>query len=532
MAMAATPERTASLLDDVLAQLSTLPGRRTLTATVLVSQPRKKAAATVFPYAPKIDDVQAVEQDVLLLIAENQTTRQTQDLPQSDTDTATTPSPGAYVAAIEANLYIFPTTHSVIVYISKVDTTGQGQRPSPTRAATVALLEHIVRRWFAGGPPSGRSPGWNVWVHLFARAQNQYLFPASIEHPGKKVLSDAGLVRWWKAVMDDFVSACTTDGKRSGGGRLRVEPHVSLPGATDDEAMHLLKVPLRKPETTTGHDWRYGHPYSGLLLSSSSSPSPSLAKFPLLSRCSPPSILELIPYFPDDPKSRFIAELMDSHTTVSGTVIPPPAKRRRMDEQGTSQPAGNDESANLASHNDSPWADPLGSVSIEEFWERMAFRQECSLGAVVAFFVVYVHTSPVAQLTGAAGPPASSTHPPPPTRLELPPGQVVGLLAKLNSLDFGTTEKAVQSTELLQQSIRAAARGYVVLASGLPGQGDEGAVLLSGGGADTGQDEAELFARCISRSVELDNPDLPAGRRAQAAPAVTVLTARKKKKVS
>ena len=524
--MASSPENAPSLLDDVLAKLSTLPGRRRLRATVLVSQPRKKAAATVFPYAAKIEDVQAVEQEVLLLIAENKDIQQTQDQPQSST---TPPSPGAYVAAIEANLYIFPTTRSVIVYISKVDTTGQGQRPSPTRAATVALLEHIVRRWF-GGSLSGGSPGWNVWAHLFARAQNQYLFPASIEHPGKKVLSDAGLVKWWKAVMDDFVSTCTKDEKNFGGGRLRVEPHVILPGATDDEAMHLLRVPLRKPEATTGSDWRYGHPYSTLVPSASS----SLSKFPLLSRGSPPSVLELIPYFPDDPKSRFIAELMDSHTTVSGTIILPPAKRRRIDEEGTSQATVNEEASNSPTQNDSLWVDPLGSVSIDEFWERMAFRQECSLGAVVAFFVVYVHTSPILQVPdGAANLPGSMTEPPPrPRRLELPPGQVVSLLARLNSLDFGTTEKSVQSTELLQQSIRAAAKGYVVLAGGLSGEGDESAVLLSGE-ADTSQNEEELFARYISRSVESNNPDLPPKNPGPgAAPVVTVLTARKKKKVA
>ena len=522
--MAAPQENTPSLLDDILSKLSTLPGRRRLTATVLISQPRKKAAATIFPYAPKIEEVQAVEQEVLLLIAENKDTQQTQGQSQSD---ATLPSPGAYVAAIEANLYIFPTTHSVIVYISKVDTTGQGQRPSPTRAATVAILEHIVRRWFAGSPSEG-SPGWNVWVHLFARAQNQYLFPASIEHPGKKVLSDAGLVKWWKAVMDDFVSGCAKDEKNSGSGRLRAEPYVTLPGATDDEAIHLLRIPLRKPEATTGYDWRYGHPYSTLPSSTS-----SLATFPILSRCSPPSILELIPYFPDDPKSRFIAELMDSHTTVSGTVIPPPAKRRRIDQQGTSKPTGISETTNLLDQNESLWVDPLESVSIEEFWERMTFRQECSLGAVVAFFVVYVHTSPIPQLPhdGATSLPGS-TKESLPKRLELPPGHVVSLLAKLNSLDFGTTEKSIQSTALLQQGIRAAAKGYVVLADGLPGEGNESAVLLSGE-TGTSQNEEELFARYISRSVELNNPDLPPKDPGLiATPAVTVLTARKKKKVA
>jgi len=108
------------------------------------------------------------------------------------------------------------------------------------------------------------------------------------------------------------------------------------------------------------------------------------------------SILELIPYLPDDPKSQFIGEVMDSPTTVSTTVVLP---SHRIDEHGTSQPTSNDASAILSTLNEPVCVDPLGSVSIEEFWERMAFRQECSLGAVVAFFVVYVHTPPFPHLT-------------------------------------------------------------------------------------------------------------------------------------
>ena len=75
--MAASRENTLSLLNDVLSKLSTLPGRRRLTAIVLISQPQKKAAATVFPYAPKIEDVQAIEQEVVLLISESKDTQQT-----------------------------------------------------------------------------------------------------------------------------------------------------------------------------------------------------------------------------------------------------------------------------------------------------------------------------------------------------------------------------------------------------------------------------------------------------------------------
>jgi len=141
--MASSPESAPSLLDDVLTKLSTLPCRRRLTATILVSQPRKKAAATVFPYAPKIEDVQVAAQEDLLLVAKSKDTQQTQSRPQSNT---VAPNPGAHVAVTETHLYIFPTTHAVSVYISKVDTAGQGKPLSHTRVATVALLEHIVQR--------------------------------------------------------------------------------------------------------------------------------------------------------------------------------------------------------------------------------------------------------------------------------------------------------------------------------------------------------------------------------------------------
>jgi len=97
---------------------------------------------------------------------------------------------------------------------------------------------------------------------------------------------------------------------------------VILPGATDDEVMHLL---LQKAEATTGHVCRYGHPYE---------PPPIFYPFfpckVSTSQLMFTSIdLELIPYLPDDPKSRFISGPVDSRTTVSGTVVPPPAKQPR-----------------------------------------------------------------------------------------------------------------------------------------------------------------------------------------------------------
>jgi len=183
--------------------------------------------------------VPVAEQEVLLLISDSKDTQQTQSRPQSNT---ATPNPGAYVASTEANLYTFPTTRAVIVYISRADRTESRETAFACPCCNCGLA-----RAHRATVVCRRSVPGNVWIHLFARVQNQYLFPA-----GNDVLSDAGLVKWWKAVMDDFMSACTKDEKDSSGGQSRVEPHVILPGATDDEVMHLLRDLYRSQKRRRG----------------------------------------------------------------------------------------------------------------------------------------------------------------------------------------------------------------------------------------------------------------------------------------
>ena len=106
--MASSPERAPSLLDDVLTKLSTLPGRRRL---FLCPNRERRQQPPSFLMHPKSKACKWLSKEVLLLIADSKDTQQTQTRPQSNPATS---NPGAYVAA-EANLYIFPTTHAVIV---------------------------------------------------------------------------------------------------------------------------------------------------------------------------------------------------------------------------------------------------------------------------------------------------------------------------------------------------------------------------------------------------------------------------------
>jgi regulator of Ty1 transposition protein 109 len=94
---------------------------------------------------------------------------------------------------------LFPATSSSILYIGKIDTTGFSKvAPSPARTLARATIDYFVK-------PDTRPTecGQRVWVHLFARAQSQYLFPDSADWKNKRVLNDAGLVRWWWSLFGD-----------------------------------------------------------------------------------------------------------------------------------------------------------------------------------------------------------------------------------------------------------------------------------------------------------------------------------------
>ncbi|KAF8895423.1 histone acetylation protein-domain-containing protein [Infundibulicybe gibba] len=396
---------------------------------------------SLFPFASPRPRVQL--QDILILLSEQ----------------ATADSPRVLVTGVEVCLYQVPATSCGILYVSKVDSTGHSMGPSPTAALVRALL-----RYYAD-PMTRPVEVEHLWIQLFARAQGQYLFPNSAEYAGKRPLSDVKLCGWWRGIMSDV--AGTLDSQ------TKLKLYYILPGCSELEAMNTLKaVPV-----TAG--WIYGHPYSQTEI-----PLPCPPKNGLLGH--------IIPSFDDDPKSRFIDEI--AYTTEGDGVKAPKPKRPRRSSSG--------EPATVA--NGVETAGELKTVSADEFWERMSFRQECVAGAVTGFFSLI------------ASAPLRDPPPPPP-----PAGQISSQVNKriMTSLqtgvEFSTRDRAIRATETIESAIRGLCR---------PLPSDD---LVA---------SADVYDSYIYASISVANLPLtpkltPTDSTVQApAPPVTVLTARKKKK--
>jgi regulator of Ty1 transposition protein 109 len=245
------------------------------------------------------------------------------------------------IFAIE--ILVYSTAYSTTIFVSKADSTGylhllglpKGST-SPLKEISSTFLEYIVER--------RKRPGIRTIVSLFARAQDQYLFPGSIENSGKHVLDDRGLVKWWCRVLDSLVGSAKKDSKQTEDDMWdSIRGHLVVPGLDKYESMSFL------PKIRTS--WIIGHPLQEISRFSTDAPPRSL-----------------IPHFPDDPKARYLDELDDEIT--------------ESQENGGGQ-----------------WK---SVKSLDQFWEMMAFRQECSAGRLVGFIWV-VFTPPCEELPLAFG---------------------------------------------------------------------------------------------------------------------------------
>ncbi|KZT64950.1 hypothetical protein DAEQUDRAFT_570367 [Daedalea quercina L-15889] len=392
-----------SLRDALLASLAKLPGRREFHIHVLVSAPRKRT--DLYPYAkPRI---RVYLQDIVILLSEQ----------------TTFDGPRVMVSAIEAALYNIPSTSCGILYISKVDSTGQASRPSPTAALVRAFLKYYA------DPSTRPIPVDHLWIQLFARAQGQYLFPNSAEYPGKKPLADVQLCAWWKRVLTDV-----TKELRQRRGDMTIRPYYVLPGYSELEAAQSLRIAMAQPPSDPPADlsWTYGHPYSQ---SDIRLPCPPGAR-----DGGRTNLGHFIPSFDDDPKSRFMDEI--AYITDADGVSSPKRKRQKTGG-GRPDPPSDDEDADRG-HGE------LNKVSTEEFWERMSFRQECISGVVTAFFVVAVSSPRTDDKANTSAP----------SPLAPQPGQVSPKMVRrvvstlLNHHDFSTRERALRATETLEAAIK------------------------------------------------------------------------------
>lgn len=406
------------LRDALLASVSGLPGTRDFHLHVLVSAPRRYSG--LFPYATARPRLYA--QDVLVLLSEQ---------------SPTLDAPRVLVAAIEAAVYNIPATSSAVIYISKVDSTGQGVQPSPTARLVRALLTYYIE------PATRPFAAQHIWVHLFARAQNQYLFPNSGEHAGKRVLSDVRLCAWWKRIFADVAREIAA--RPAPHAPEKVGLYYVLPGYDELEARQALG---ELSASAVDPQWTYGHPYSQTDIPL---PYQSSGK----EKDSRRNLGQFIPSFDDDPKARFMDEI--ACTTAVDGVKSPPRKRSRTATGSSTEEAGRDGEEKRI-HGE------LGVVSPDDFWERMSFRQECISGAVTGFFI--------AGFSWPASSTDSSSSTPSP--LAPQPGQVSHRMNRrlvsslLTGHDFSNTERAVRATTTLEGAIRGLCDGLASADSAMP----------------------------------------------------------------
>ena len=411
-----------NLRDSLLDALRSLPGTREFHIHTLVSAPSK--TRELFPYAfprPRV-----WQQHIIVLVSEQPSAVQ----------------PRVFVTAVEAYFYVIPSTRSGILYVSKVDSTGQGKKPSPTSTIVKRLIHFYVSP--DTRPNLGGTDGQAeyVWVHVFARSQGQYLFPNSADFYGKKPLSDVRLCAWWKAALSSVAGQLSRQAGGKEGERVKLW-HV-LPGLNELEAFQALRSASINFNPSSSSDpslavWAYGHPSTQKLDDVDSIPLPCPAEGKGGTLGGGFNLGRFIPSFEDDPKARFLDEI--AHTTNSDVIKSPVRKKVKK---------AVDEDVHEVEKKDSSQTGELEKVTPGEYWERMSFRQECVAGIITGFFAMGYASPRTRAGIGGSDPSIFAPR----------PGQVSSNVTKrvMNSLmtgiEFSTVDRAVRGTETLEGAIK------------------------------------------------------------------------------
>ncbi|TPX23982.1 hypothetical protein DIZ76_013325 [Coccidioides immitis] len=284
---------------------------------------------------------------------------------------------------LSIEVLVYTTRRLATVFVSKADSTGylyllnQPRAKSLTRTVFTVFLSSLLREY--------QRPGIRLVLSLFARAQSQYLFPGSIENVRKHVLDDRGLIKWWCRVFDpilrDFEPEKHTTNKSAlkGEGPDHAEAvnttataYLIVPGLDQHETRALFPSTARLDPKDKPR-WLNSHPLYQVCANPGAPP-----------RC-------LVPRFPDDPKARFLDDLDEEifgHATTSTRNKTPKCVRDIID-------------VTEASSQDHAATGRWPSVkSLEEFWEMMTFRQECSAGRLVGFIWMVVNPPGVLKSDG------------------------------------------------------------------------------------------------------------------------------------
>lgn len=244
------------------------------------------------------------------------------------------------ILGIEVLIYRSP--NLTTIFVSKADSTGfvsENNLKVSARAIATSFLKWLLHR------QRQRRPSRKVVVSLFARSQSQYLFPGSADNGVKHILDDRQLIKWWVGVLDPILTE-TEDAHH--GRPIECQGYLTVPGFVGSELRQFYPTASR---TAGGNQsWLPGNPLQ------------KLAEI----RCVPANIPTrcLLPRFPDDPKARFMQDLDEEVGLTDDVPSISPIKRRN-----------------------GQWS---SIHNLDQFWEAMEYRQECSSGRMVGFLWVLV----------------------------------------------------------------------------------------------------------------------------------------------
>ncbi|KAJ5222020.1 uncharacterized protein N7469_010907 [Penicillium citrinum] len=257
---------------------------------------------------------------------------------------------GAEIIVFGMEVLVYTTAHLTTIFVSKADSTGLlhllnlPHKVSVLRLISNTFLSHLAR--------THQRPGVRLVISLFARAQNQYLFPGSIENSGKHVLDDRGLIKWWCRSVDpilrehepESISRDSQQQSQTGeAAKASATAYLIVPGCDRFETRNFFP-PTAKSDPQDRPRWLNCYPLHQMVHNPSAPP-----------RC-------LVPRLPDDPKTRFLIDLDDE--------LPEPIE-------------GED-----ATPSTGLWRSVR---SLDQFWEMMSFRQECSAGRLVGFLWLVIN---------------------------------------------------------------------------------------------------------------------------------------------
>ncbi|MCJ1235015.1 hypothetical protein MMC14_002979 [Varicellaria rhodocarpa] len=243
---------------------------------------------------------------------------------------------------------IYTSEDLTIIFISKADSTGYFHLQDPGKGH-VSPLRSVFSTFLSYLVESRQRPNVRLVLSLFARAQDQYLFPGSIENKQKHVLDDRGLIKWWCKVLDavlrrfppeSLTLSYPAQNNDADGNGVRSRGYLKVPGCDTYETRAFIPDYARLEKQSPR--WKIEDPLR------------------LIGK--PPGIPErcLIPRFPDDPKARFVIDLDDELPENQPQLQESPSKSQAPGKWRSVQ-------------------------SLEQFWEMMAFRQECAAGRLVGF---------------------------------------------------------------------------------------------------------------------------------------------------